>query len=145
MAGIAKSIEQTSFSEPILTGKILQLRKLCEEHAHSEFTSPINDWQDFKFRLGQVERAYKCANFDENLNAAAGELYSYLRRLKEEKVEEPEYWHALALLNELNDIFHLSEELGASVLQVGKRVQYELHDLSDGWGTVWMSTWNSAD
>lgn len=135
LANIAESIKQATLSDPELTEKILQLQNVCEEHARREFASPIRNWQEFKFRLGQVERDYKRAHFDEKLSTAAGGLYSYLRQLEEDRSGEPEYWHALALLNELNDIFHLSDDdLSTEALNVGKHVQYELHDLSDRWG-----------
>lgn len=134
LADIAESIKQTRLSDPELNEKILELQKICEAQALKEYTSPIGNWQDFKLRLGQVERAYKRSQFDESLNTAAGEMYAYLRGLKEDKRDQPEYWHAFALLNELNDIVYLSEHLGADTLDIGKHVQYELHALSDGCG-----------
>jgi tetratricopeptide (TPR) repeat protein len=131
---LLESVKQTTLSAPELDEKILALQNACKERISREFSAPVKDWQDFKNKLAQVERAYKRSPFNENLSMAAGELYSFLNRVEQDKKDEPEYWHALGLLYELNDIFHLSEDIGTDALNVGKHIQSELHELSDEWG-----------
>ena len=138
LADIAETIKCLTPDDPELRKKITEVERACEDHAQSEFTSPIKDWADFQALLAQMERAYKRSRFDKKLNDAARELYAFLSRVKNSGTDQnlmdaPEYWKAQTLLYELNDVFHLSEEINKQALSVGKHIQFELHDLSDHW------------
>lgn len=135
---IAETLKCLMPDDSELGEKVLAVQRACEEQVRAELTSPIKGWDDFKVRLVQIEQAHKRSRFDSNLRIAAGELYAFLRRIKDSgsgqnREEVPEYWKAQILLYELNDIFHLSKDINADALNVGKRIQYELFDQSDRW------------
>jgi DNA-binding protein Fis len=93
--------------------------------------SAVNDWADFEVRLSQIVRAYKEAQFNENLGQAARALHLFLRA--HERKTESSYWKALTLIYELNDIFHFDDSINEQALNLGITVYNELRALSIEW------------
>jgi len=94
--------------------------------------SEIKNWADFELVLKRMNTAYKRAAFDSHLQVDASRLHQFIRN--QEKREEPNFWKAVTLIYELNDIFRFEPDdihsINEAALNVGQLVYNELRGLS---------------
>jgi len=134
---IAQQIKELGLHDPSFNEKFLSVQTIFEEIALRELSCPVNDWEDFRVRLQELERAYKQERFSKSLKTAAVNLYNFIHEssdAEKQKMEESiEYWRANTLLYELHDIFHVNSKIKEEVMKVGERLQDQLYAISAGW------------
>lgn len=130
ISGLPELIRQ--FSESVtmdvdIAHRFKSLRALLANESQIDLSKPVRGWRDMTNRLEDMMSAYKRAQFDDALRTAAKSMRSFLQ--KNSKETTPEYWKARTLIYELNDFFHIDDEIGSETLALGNRVQSELHNL----------------
>jgi tetratricopeptide (TPR) repeat protein len=93
----------------------------------------VRTWSEFEASLRQMILAYKQAQFDSSLRDTAQNLHSFLRT--QERQDTSEFWKAVTLIYELNDIFHFDVAINDTALDLGKSIYSELRALSVKWET----------
>lgn len=88
--------------------------------AHEEFTQPINR-KNFEARLEQIRRAYKLAEFTDDLREAGRNLYHFLLGENLSR-NRPHYYKACTLVYELHDALPIDPKINAWAEADAKKV-----------------------
>ncbi len=105
--------------DPELESRLGELESAIKECAHRELSKPIRR-ENFELRVWQIRRAFKRAEFTDELRKAGSNLYRFV--LKFNKREKPEYFKACMLVYEIHDNLHIHPGINEWAAKDGKRV-----------------------
>lgn len=131
LAGVTSKLNKGWRLDRGFDDRLIELEGAIKRRAHEELSEPMTGG-DVEFRLHLIRRAYKHAEFTEELRKAGENLYHHVRRTQLRT--RADYFKACTLAYELHDNYHIDPEINVWAAEEARGVFHQLQEKLGGRG-----------